>query len=119
VTKAVHTEIDAKADGVKASIKVTVEPGLAPVTNVPATITGGESFTATVNLAGPVDAATTVYLRSTWDILSVPANVVIRAGHSSVSFPVTTVPVDSDSDVNIIAAVGTNDIYSSTVTLTP
>jgi hypothetical protein len=119
VTSAVHTEIKATVDGVKASLPVTIEPGLASITNVPATITGGDSFTATVNLAGPVDVATTVGLQSDSGILTAPSDVVIPAGQSSANFSVTTVPVDSDSDGSITASLGSNRIFSSTVTLTP
>jgi hypothetical protein len=119
VTSAVHTEIDATVDGVKASLPVTIEPGLASITNVPATITGGGTFTATVNLAGPVDTATTVELESTQGVLTVPQGVVIPAGRSSASFPVTTFTVDSDTDVFIIASLGSTQVTSSGVTLTP
>ncbi len=119
VTGAVHTEIDATVDGVKASLPVTIEPGLASITNVPGTITGGGTFTATVNLAGPVDTATTVNLGSTQGILTVPQGVVIPAGHSSASFLVTTITVDSDADVSIIASLGSTQVTSSAVTITP
>jgi hypothetical protein len=119
VTSAVHTEIEAAVGGVKASLPVTIEPGLASITNVPATITGGDSFTATVNLAGPVDTATTVDLQSDAGILTVPSDVVIPAGQSSASFPATTTPVDSDSDASITASLGSSQVFSSTVTLTP
>ncbi len=119
VTSAVHAEIDATVDGVTASTPITIEPGLDTFSNVPATVTGGQGFTATVSLAGPVDTATTIGLQSSWGILTVPATVTIPAGESSVSFPVTTVPVDSDSAVFISAMLGNSTIYSSTVTLTP
>jgi hypothetical protein len=115
----VHTAIKVTVGSINASIPVTIEPGLASITNVPATIKGGDSFTATVNLAGPVDTATTVGLQSTWGILTVPSTVVIPAGQSSVSFTATTVPVTSNSDVTIYAYLGTSSINSTTVTVTP
>jgi hypothetical protein len=119
VTSPVHTAIKVTVGSINASIPVTIEPGLASITNVPATIKGGDSFTATVNLAGPVDTATTVDLQSTWGILTVPSTVVIPAGQSSVSFTATTVPVTSNSDVTIYAYLGTSSINSTTVTVTP
>jgi hypothetical protein len=119
VTSPVHTTLTATVDGVQASLPVTIEPGLATITNVPATIVGGQSFTATVNLAGPVDTATTVALQSSWGILTVPVTVTIPAGQSSASFPVTTVAVTSDSSVYITASLGSSSITSSSVVLTP
>ncbi len=119
ITSAVHTRIDVTVDGVSASLPVIIEPGLASITNVPATITGGSSFTATVSLAGPVDTATTVALQSSAGIVTVPGLVVIPAGHSSASFLVTTAPVTASSGVFISAWLGSTTIYSSTVTLTP
>jgi hypothetical protein len=51
-------------------------------------------------------------------VLSVPGSVVIPKGQSSASFSVTTVPVDSDTDVSIVASLGTSQVFG-TVTLTP
>ena len=48
-----------------------------------------------------------------------PQDVVIPAGHSSASFPATTITVDSDTDVFIIASLGSTQVTSSAVTLTP
>ncbi|HEY2551669.1 MAG TPA: hypothetical protein VGI64_13945 [Streptosporangiaceae bacterium] len=117
VTAPVHTEIDATVDGVTASLPVTIEPGLTAV-DAPATITGGDSFTGTVSLAGPVDTDTTVELQTGQGVLSVPVTVVIPKGQSSVTFQATSVPVDSSTDVFIEATLGTTQVFS-TVTLTP
>jgi hypothetical protein len=119
VTSPVHTTLVATVDGVSASLPVTIEPGLASFTNVPTTITGGDSFTGTINLAGPVDTATTVSLQSTVGILNVPVIVVIPAGQSSASFQATTVAVTSDTTVNIYASLGSENLPSATVTVTP
>jgi hypothetical protein len=119
ITSPVHAKLTATVEGITATLPITIEPGLASISNVPATITGGESFTGTVNLAGPVDTATTIELQSTWGILTVPTLVTVRAGQSSVNFTATTVAVTSDSDVNINASLGSTEITSSTVTLTP
>jgi hypothetical protein len=119
VTSAVHTTLVATVDGVSASLPVTIEPGLASFTDVPATITGGQSFTGTINLAGNVDTPTTVALQSTVGILSVPVIVTIPAGQSSASFEATTVPVTSDTTVNIYASLGSTNLPSATITVTP
>jgi hypothetical protein len=118
VTKTTHATIEATVDGITATIPVTIQPRLTTVTNVPASIQGGSSFQATVNLAGPADTDTTVYLASSWGILSVPALVVIPAGSTSASFPVTTSTVDSPENVDINASLGEAHA-TGTVTLTP
>ena len=120
VTKAVHTQITASADGVEASIPVTIEPTVASVT-MPASVRGGTSFTGTVNLAGPADVPTSVYLQSTWGILQPPSTpVIIPAGKTSASFTVTTSTVTSNSDVSITAYLAGNAVLTSNpVTLTP
>jgi hypothetical protein len=119
VTSAVHTTLVATVDGVSTSLPVTIEPGLASFTDVPATIVGGQSFTGTINLAGPVDTATTVSLQSTDGILDVPDIVTIPAGQSSASFQATTLAVTSDTTVNIYANLGSTNLPSSTITVTP
>ena len=119
ITSPVHAKLTATVDGITATLPITIEPGLASISNVPATITGGDSFTCTVNLAGPVDTPTTIELQSTWGILTVPTLVTVPAGQSSVNFTATTVAVTSDSDVAINASLGSTEITSSTVTLTP
>jgi len=118
VTSPVHAKLEATVAGITATLPVTIEPGLASVT-VPATVTGGDSFTGSVTLAGPVDTATTVELQSTWGIVTVPVVVTIPAGHSSASFTASTVPVTSDSPVTIEATLGNTEVPSNTVTLTP
>jgi len=119
VTTPVQTQLTATADGVTGALAVTIEPGLSSFTNVPATVSGGQSFTATVNLAGPVDTTTTVALQSSIGVLSVPLSVVIPAGRNSASFTATTVPVTSDTQAFITASLGTTQLSSSTVTITP
>ncbi len=119
ITAPVHATLKATVDGVAASLAVTIEPGLASITNVPATVVGGQGFTATVNLAGDVDTPTTVALQSTDGVLTVPVTVTIAAGQSSANFPVTTVSVATDVSVTIYAYLGTSNINSSAVTVTP
>lgn len=118
VTSPVHTELTATADGVTAKLPITIEPGLASIT-LPATVTGGDSFTGTVSLAGPVDTPTVIDLQSTAGIVTVPGLVTIPTGQSSVNFTATTVPVDTDSDVSIVAMLGSATLQSGNITVTP
>jgi hypothetical protein len=102
---------------------VTIEPSLASVT-LPATIVGGQSDTGTVTLAGAPDVAETVDLESTWGILTVPLSVTIPAGQTSVTFPITTVAVTSDSQVTVVASHNVSDqvadsVTSNTIDVTP
>lgn len=119
MTQPVHTTITATADGITQTLPVVIEPGLASFSGLPARIKGGRSFTATINLAGPVDTRTTVALQSTDGVLGVPLLVHIPAGHSSVSFRATTVPVTTTTGVSIIASLGSSTLQSGTVNVKP
>jgi hypothetical protein len=118
VTSAVHTELDATVDGVKAKLPITIEPGLSTLA-VPASVTGGDSFSATVSLAGPVDTDTTIALESLDGILTVPGLVTVPVGHSSVTFTATTGQVDTATDVGIVAMLGNTNLQSGNVTINP
>jgi hypothetical protein len=111
----VHATVTVSIGGSTASTSVTIEPSLASVT-LPATIVGGQSGTGTVTLAGAPDVADTVYLESTWGILTVPNSVTIPAGQTSVTFPITTVAVTSDSQLNVIASHNVSDTLADSVT---
>ncbi|HEY5397696.1 MAG TPA: hypothetical protein VIL16_20105 [Trebonia sp.] len=121
VTAPVHTTISVTVDGVTTQTPVTIEPGLASF-SLPATLstgTTGATGTGTITLAGPVDTATTVDLQSTWGILTVPLSVTIPAGGSSATFPISVVPVTSDSPVSIVAMLGTSTLQSDNIDVTP
>jgi hypothetical protein len=119
VTGGVHTQLQASVGGVTATLPVTIEPGLVSITGVPATVPEGVQFTATVNLAGPVDTATTVEVQALDSILSLPAQVVIAKGASSATFTAIAGQVMSDVPVTLSASLGTTTVYSSSVTVTP
>lgn len=107
-TSAVHATVTVSADGVTSSIPVTIEPYLKSFT-LPTSMEGGDSATGTINMAGPVDNATTVNLNSTWDgILSVPGTVTIPAGSASATFPITTARNSENETVSITAILGVN-----------
>jgi hypothetical protein len=118
VTAPVHTTLTATADGISKTIPVIIEPGLDSFSGLPAAIKGGRSFTATINLAGPVDTRTAIDLDSTDGVLTVPTVVHVAPGQSSVSFKVTTVPVTSKTGVSIVAMLGSSTLQSNTITLT-
>ena len=66
----------------------------------------------------------TVYIQSSWGILTVPASVTIPVGQTSATFPITTVPVDPDSQVSISAMhlvdnQGADSVSSNTIDVTP
>jgi hypothetical protein len=80
--------------------------------------------TGTVTLAGAPDAPEAVYLQWTTGILTVPGSVTIPAGQTSVTFPVTTVPVTSDSQASVYAWHAVSDqladsVASNTTDVTP
>jgi trimeric autotransporter adhesin len=119
----VHATVTVSIGGSTATTSLTIEPSLASVT-LPATIVGGQSSTGTVTLAGAPDIPETVYLESTWGILTVPLSVTIPAGQTSVTFPITTVAVTSDSQVTVIASHNVSDqvadsVTSNTIDVTP
>jgi hypothetical protein len=119
----VHATVTVSLGGSTATASLTIEPSLASVT-LPAAIVGGQSATGTVTLAGAPDKTETVYLQSTWGILTVPGSVTIPAGQVSVTFPITTVPVTSDSQVNVEAWHTVSDqtadsVESNTTDVTP
>jgi hypothetical protein len=121
LTAPVHTTMTETVDGVTAKTPVAIERGLASFT-LPATLstgTTGAAATGTITLAGPVDTATSVDLQSTWGILTGPLSVTIPAGKSSATFPISVVPVISDSPVSIVAMLGTSTLQSGNIDVIP
>jgi hypothetical protein len=122
-TQPVHAKVTVNLGGSTATVSITIEPSLASVT-LPATIVGGHSDMGTVTLAGAPDVPDTVFLQSDWGILTVPNSVTIPAGKTSVTFPITTVAVTSDSQVTVTAShnVSSNladSVTSNTIDVTP
>lgn len=71
--------------------------------SVVAGIVGGDATTGTVQLLGTAPADTTVDLSSSSPAASVPATVVVPAGSSTATFPITTSPVWAPTPVSIYA----------------
>jgi hypothetical protein len=123
VTAPVRTTLSTTVDGVSASVKVTIEPPMSSFA-VPATVTGGQSFSVTLNMFGPVDTPTVVNLSSSSGVLSTPLSVTVPAGKSSVSFTVSTATVTSPDTDFILGTIVSNSqvldsLQSSTITVNP
>ena len=108
---AVDTVVPWKAslNGAFKTFSMTIKPAaVLAVTFSPVSAPGGAPMTGKVTLTGQApDGGTTVSLVSALPgIASVPAFVVVPAGATNVSFPVTTVPVVSDTNVSITATTG-------------
>jgi hypothetical protein len=123
-TAPVHAKVKVTIGSFTASIPVTIEPSIASVT-APATIVGGTTATGTVTLAGATDKPDTVFLQSQSGILTTPNSVTIPVGRTSVTFPITTIPVDSDTQGGIMAwhivggSVIADSAFSNTIDVTP
>jgi hypothetical protein len=122
-THPVHATVTVNLGGSMATTSLTIEPSIASVT-APAAITGGQSAMGTVTLAGPPDAPDTVLIQSSWGILTVPNTVTIPAGQTSATFPITTFPVDSDSQVfisamHLVQEQGADSVTSNPIDVTP
>ena len=115
--------ISATGAGVTVTATLTLTPSAPPppptlsLTLNPSTVQGGNSSTGTTSLSAAAPAGgTTVTLSSANSVASVPASVVIPAGQTSASFPVTTQPVPSTIIFNIAAAAnGTTSTAPLTV----
>jgi hypothetical protein len=83
----------------------------------PAAVSGGAASTATVTLsaAAPEGGTVVTLISSDPAVATVPANVTVLAGATSVSFPVTTTAVTAATPVTITASFGG---ASGTATLT-
>jgi hypothetical protein len=123
-TQPVHATVTVSIGGSTATTSLTIEPSLASVTLPPSIVGGSKNITGTVTLAGAPDAPDTVFLQSVDGILSVPGSVTIPAGQTSVTFPITTVPVTSGTQVFVNAwhTVGdqlADSVSSNTTDVTP
>lgn len=86
----------------------------------PSTVIGGNPSTGTVFLTGPAPAggALVGLTNSEAILIDIPTSVTVPAGASSATFPVITVPVGSDTAVNVTATYGGMGV-GATITLAP
>ena len=108
---AVDTVVPWKAslNGAFKTFTMTIKPAaILAVAFNPVSVAGGSPMTGKVTLTGQApDGGTTVTLVSAAPgVVTVPELVVVPAGATNVSFPVTTVPLATDQNVSITATTG-------------
>lgn len=94
-----------------ATVSLVVASGLASLSLVPATVTGGSTSTATVTLGGPAPGGgvTVVLSSSNPSLATVPATIIIPQNATAATFAVATIPVGTDTSSTIAATYnGTN-----------
>ena len=99
-----------------------VRPVVNTVSISPSTVVGGTSTTGTVTLNAPAAAGGLVVKLSSSKptLASVPLTVVVPAGATSVTFPITTFPrTGTSATSNIYASIGTDSVKAAVVTVTP
>jgi hypothetical protein len=107
VTTPTPVELTATYGGVSRSATLTVVPIPPPVNLVtiqldPAGVAGGGSSTGTVVIDPPAPAGgTSVPLKSTHALASVPASVTVPEGATRATFPIATSPVTASTVVTI------------------
>ena len=80
---------------------------LATLTVAPGTVFGGSPATGTVALSAPAPTGgLLVKLVSASDKLTVPAGVVVPAGATSATFPITTTAVSTQTSALLTAKAG-------------
>jgi hypothetical protein len=112
----------ASLNGAFKTFTMTIKPALMlAVSFSPVSAAGGAPMTGKVTLTGQApDGGTTVTLVSALPgIAAVPASVVVPAGATNVSFPVTTVPVAADTNVSITATTGATSKVGTARVLAP
>jgi hypothetical protein len=122
VPNPIHTTLTATAAGASETIPLTIEPGLSSLTGVPGTLTGGDGFTATVNLQGAPDQPVQVSLGlgSGVQVLSpLEAYVTIEPGQTSASYGFTTDPVDRPTSISFTASAAPGADIGTYVVLEP
>jgi len=106
---------------------LTVNPGsggpggsggnLAGLSISPASVVGGNSATGTVTLNAPAPSGgTQVTLSSNNGAASIPSSVLVPAGQTSATFPVTTTSVSATAQITITATSGNTLSAMLTVT---
>lgn len=102
-----NVTIHGTANGVTQSATLTVKPLLSSLTLSPSSVTGGAPATGTITLNVPAGSGgATVQLSSgNTTAATVPASATVPEGSLSVTFPVTTLPVASNTSALISASL--------------
>src|SRR5262245_9293753 len=120
VTAGTIAMITATYDGISKQVGLVVNTLLGSLTFNPSVLIGGANSTGTVTLnsAAPAGGAVVTLTSGNPTAVPVPAPVTVAPGATSASFPVTTNPVTTVTQVNITAtSLGASRI--STMTLNP
>jgi hypothetical protein len=106
VTRATTVTFSATQGRITRQATLTVLPDIVSLTFAPASVEGGNPAAGTLTLRGPAPAGGAEIALSSLlpEAASVPAQVTIPAGQTSVTFPITTSPVSGNMDVEIQAS---------------
>jgi len=117
VTVATPVTITATAGTVTETATLSVNPlGLASVSAHPSSVDGGHAATGFVELNGPAGSGgVVVTLASSDPSTTVPASITIKAGHSSGTFQITTIPVSLQTPVTLTATSGAQSVTATFV----
>ncbi|MDR3690946.1 MAG: hypothetical protein P4L46_16325 [Fimbriimonas sp.] len=120
VGSALTNTITAKSGGSSKTANVTVKPNLFVSLKIsPTTVTGGNSITGTVTLAGPAPAGGIWgALSTTTTSAAVPAKVTVPQGATSATFTITTAKVTKSTSAKIILKLLSKS-WTATATITP
>jgi len=97
-------------DGV---VSVDVPPTVTSLSISTPSVLGGASAKGKITLNRIVDEDTTVTLSTTSDVLSLPANIIVASGASSVTFDVPTHAVDASTSVSLRATFDGGEMANS------
>jgi hypothetical protein len=121
VTEVAYPNIDAESDENSSTSEVQFEVDPVPVTSIslnPTTVTGGSSSTGTVTLASTALINTVINLSSEGSGVTVPDEVTVEKNSSSATFTVSTTPVGSSEQVDILAD-DANSFVDTDLTINP
>ena len=120
VASDVTSTITASANGIDKTSNLTVKaPSIASFATDPASITGGNSVTATITLSDPAPVGgLTIALSSNNGAVSVPVAITVAAGELAATFDVNTSNVLVPQAVNISATLN-GSISNAPLTVNP
>jgi len=112
--------IDAASNGTHSAASLVINPPLPTSLAIsPATVFGGQTSTGTVTVNGVAPTGgIAVPLSSGSATVTVPATVVVPAGQTMATFPITTTPVTQAAIVTISAGTGSS-LRTAKITVNP
>jgi glucose/arabinose dehydrogenase len=117
---ATHTVI-ASASPATLTATYALRPPPASLSANPSSVVGGSGSTGTVTLSGPAppSGATVSLSSSNPAVASVPANVLVPAGSTSATFPISTAGVGISTTVTLTASYGTGSTSGGVTVIPP